>query len=270
MKTLIACDLDGTLLRSDKTMSRYTEDVINRYVSAGGCFCYASARSLITARAVTKGLECPFPVITYNGTFIRDNSDGRILLKNTFDQAYIRDVIMTAVNEGVYPVVYSLFREEEKYFYIPERLSDDHRRFVFGRKGDVRDTPVSRAEELLQGEIFYLSFIDAPERLLPLYERFKDSCRCLYQKDTYEDFMWLELMPHGAAKASAVKALAKMLGCDRIISFGDGLNDLDMFEISDVALAVSNANEQLKAKADQVIPSNDDDAVAKWIEENML
>ncbi|MBR1752706.1 MAG: HAD family hydrolase [Ruminococcus sp.] len=269
MKTLYACDLDGTLLRSDKTISDFTRETINTFVEHGGCFCYASARSYITAKAVTKGLDCPFPAISYNGTFVRDNKDDRMLIKNTFDQSTARSIIKAAAERGVYPVVYSLTDDREKYFYIPDKLSEEHMRFQNSRKGDIRDTPVDTVEGLMQGEIYYLSFIDSPKRLLPLYDIFKSMCRCLYQRDTYEDYQWLELMPEGATKANAVKAVAQMLGCERIVSFGDGINDIDMFKISDLSLAVANGEPEAKNTADQVIASNDEDGVAKWLEKVM-
>ena len=57
-----------------------------------------------------------------------------------------------------------------------------------------------------------------------------------------------------------------MFSCDRVIAFGDGKNDVDMFEIADESYAVSNAHEVLKAKATGIIGSNNEDGVAKWLE----
>ena len=71
-----------------------------------------------------------------------------------------------------------------------------------------------------------------------------------------------------ASKANAIQQLRSMLQCDRVIAFGDGKNDIDMFEIADEGYAVSNAHESLKEKATGIIGSNDDDSVAKWLEEN--
>lgn len=56
MKTLYVSDLDGTLLRSNETISEYTNNVINRLTSAGAMFTYATARSFITSKKVTKEL----------------------------------------------------------------------------------------------------------------------------------------------------------------------------------------------------------------------
>ena len=75
-------------------------------------------------------------------------------------------------------------------------------------------------------------------------------------------------MPKNASKASAILKLKQILGCDEVISFGDAINDLPMFEISDQCYAVNNAVEQLKQQATGIILSNDEDGVAHWLVEN--
>ena len=75
-------------------------------------------------------------------------------------------------------------------------------------------------------------------------------------------------MPKNASKARAVRQLQELLGCGRLVVFGDGVNDLDMFEIADEAYAVENAVPELKAAATGIIGSNNDDGVAKWLSEN--
>ena len=57
--------------------------------------------------------------------------------------------------------------------------------------------------------------------------------------------------------------------CEKVISFGDAMNDIDVFNISDEAYAVANAFDELKQLAKGVIDSNNDDGVAKWLDNNM-
>ena len=75
-------------------------------------------------------------------------------------------------------------------------------------------------------------------------------------------------MPIEASKSNAIKQLQTMLGCEKLIAFGDGINDIDMFQIADESYAVANAHEELKKHATAVISSNDEDGVAKWLEGN--
>lgn len=72
-------------------------------------------------------------------------------------------------------------------------------------------------------------------------------------------------MPAKATKAEAIRKLKELRGCSREVSFGDAVNDIPMFEISDECYAVDNAVEELKAIADGVIESNEEDGVAKWL-----
>lgn len=83
-------------------------------------------------------------------------------------------------------------------------------------------------------------------KLKSLYDKYKDKFHCVYQKDIYTDEQWLEIMPFAASKANAIKQLQKLLECDRVVAFGDGRNDIDMFELADESYAVQNADEQLK------------------------
>ncbi len=84
MNSLYVSDLDGTLLRSDETLSKFTVDTINELTSDGMLFSYATARSLVTAKKVTKGLNTHFPLIVYNVAFIMDNITEEILLAHYF------------------------------------------------------------------------------------------------------------------------------------------------------------------------------------------
>ena len=72
-------------------------------------------------------------------------------------------------------------------------------------------------------------------------------------------------MPENASKAHGMQKVKELIGCDRVVVFGDALNDLPMFEAADEAYAVSNAAEQLKKVATDVIGSNEQDGVARWL-----
>ena len=69
-------------------------------------------------------------------------------------------------------------------------------------------------------------------------------------------------------KANAVSQLKQMYNCDKVVVFGDGVNDIPMFKGADRCYAVANAVDELKAIATDVIKSNEDDGVARWLLEN--
>ena len=270
MKTLYVSDLDGTLLRSDQKTSEYTNETINALVKDGMLFSYATARSWHTAHKVTDGLTAAFPLIVYNGAFIRENAGGKLLAENFFEKADAVKLIAELTESGVRPIVYAFVEGEERFSYQKDEINAPTWDFVFARAGDSRDRPVPGREGLTAGEVVYIVCIDEPERLLPFFKRCRELYHCVYQRDIYSGEQWLEIMPKEASKSHAILQLKALLGCDRLVVFGDGINDLDMFHIADEAYAVENAVPELKAAATAVIGSNDEDGVAKWLSENCM
>lgn len=268
MSTLYVSDLDGTLLRSDEKTSEYTNNVINSLTERGMLFSYATARSLITAKKATSGINAKIPLIVYNGAFVIDNLSGDILIENYFDDG-VNLVLEDLFANKVYPIVYAYIDGKEKFSFVPELCSEGTNKFLESRKGDIRTNAVKEINALRAGKIFYITCIDEPEKLEPLYKKYKDSYHCVYQTDIYTKEQWLEIMPLNASKARAVKQLQSLLKCEKLVVFGDGKNDIDMFELADESYAVENAHEDLKKIATSIISSNDEDGVAKWLDEKI-
>lgn len=267
MKTLYVSDLDGTLLRSNEKTSDYTNDVINNLTEQGMIFSYATARSFITAKQVAEGIKVSLPLIIYNGAFILDNITNKMLLANYFDDT-IKAVIEELMENNIYPLVYSYIDNKESFSYIPEKCSKGMKEFLNTKKGDKRTHTVSKEKELLIGNKFYISCIDEPEKLEPFYKKYRDKYHLIYQRDIYSKEQWLEILPSKASKANAVLQLKDLLKCDKLVVFGDGKNDIDMFQVADECYAVENAVHELKQIATHVIGNNNEDSVAKWLEKN--
>ncbi len=267
MATLYVSDLDGTLLRGDERTSEYTNQVINTLAEKGVLFSYATARSYITAKKVTKGMDAKIPLIVYNGAFVIDNVTEEILLANYFDESVL-GLLDELFERQIYPIVYAYVDGVEKFSFVPDLCTKGMKLFLESRKGDIRTNAVETMVDLKAGEIFYLTCIDAPEKLEPFYEKYKEKYHCVYQRDIYTGEQWLEIMPKEASKSNAIIQLRSMFDCDKLVVFGDGKNDIDMFQIADEAYAVENAHEELKKYATGIVLSNDEDGVAKWLEEN--
>lgn len=265
MRVLYVSDLDGTLLHSDAQISEYTSQVINDLISKGVLFSYATARSPITAAKVTKGLSAQMPIITYNGAVILQNDTYEIMVKNTFSEEEKREILNELLHNGVYPIVYAYISGVEKFSYVTEKCNQETKEFLLTRKGDVRENPIEPDRDLGKGDVFYFTCIDQYEKLEPLYHRFKDKYHCIFQKDIYSGEQWLEIIPKTVSKANAILQLKEYMDIDYIVAFGDGKNDVEMFELADEAYAVENAVDELKAIATGVIGSNDCDGVARWL-----
>ncbi len=269
MSIFYVSDLDGTLLRSNEKTSEYTNNVINSLTEKGMIFSYATARSLITAKKATSGINAKIPLIVYNGAFVIDNLTEDILIANYFDDR-VDFVLDDLFANKVYPIVYAYINGKERFSFIPELCSDGANKFLDSRKGDIRTNAVRIINDLKSGSIFYITCIDEPQKLEPLYEKYKDSYHCVYQTDIYTNEQWLEIMPLNTSKAKAIKQLQSLLKCEKLVVFGDGKNDMDMFELADESYAVQNAHEDLKRIATSIICSNDEDGVAKWLDENFV
>lgn len=270
MKTLYVTDLDGTLLNSNDQISQYSIRTINGLVAKGMQFTYATARSLVSASVVAKGLSTTIPVIAYNGVLIIHPDTGEVISSLSFTEEETNDAIGILREHGGNPLVYAYVDGVERVSYLMGRENDGIRRYLDVRKGDRRFRPVQEEKSLYQGDMFYFTCIADREELLPLYEIFvKDErFRTTLQQELYRPEYFLEIMPKKASKAEAIKRLKEIWHCDKVVSFGDAVNDIPMFEISDECYAVENAVPELKAYATGVIASNDEDGVAKWLEQN--
>lgn len=262
-KTLFVSDLDGTLLKNDQTLSDFTVSTINSLVEGGMLFSYATARSFYTAGKITERLKGNIPVIVYNGTFILENDGKSELLSHCFTKEDADVIINTLYSGGVYPFVYAMIDSKERFSYIEDKMTDEMRDFLALRL-DQRRRPTDISGTYM-GDIFHFSCLDKEEKLLPVYEKLKDRFNCVYYIENYSQKPWLEIHPKSASKATSVQKLKELLGCDRLVCFGDGKNDIPMFEIADECYAVANAHEELKKIATAVIDSNENDGVAKWL-----
>jgi hydroxymethylpyrimidine pyrophosphatase-like HAD family hydrolase len=83
--------------------------------------------------------------------------------------------------------------------------------------------------------------------------------------DYTPDLCFLECFGSGVSKRAAVRFLRELGGYDRVVGFGDNLNDLPMFDECDECYAPENAKDELKAAAAAVIGSNREDGVARWL-----
>ena len=130
MKTLYVSDLDGTLLRSDQRTSEYTNRTVNALVARGMCFSYATARSYMTAGKVTAGMDEAFPVILYNGAFVRDNRTGELLIRNFFGKDEAARLVRELQESGISPIVYAFVDGEEKFSYDRNTVNAATREFI--------------------------------------------------------------------------------------------------------------------------------------------
>lgn len=272
MGTLYVTDLDGTLLNTKDRIGPESLRIINKLVERGMLFTYATARSLESASVVAQGLTLTMPVIVYNGAFLMQPETGEIISSLYFTEeeaGFVRRVLEQA---RISPLVYSYVQGRERVSWNTTQENQGMQRYLSNRKGDRRLRPLAGSQGLYDGKVFYYTCIGEKEELMPLYELFSgdERLRCTIQQELYRPEYWCEIMPEKATKAEAIKSLKALWNCHRIVSFGDAVNDIPMFELSDECYAVENAVPELKKVATGIIDSNDRDGVAKWLERNAI
>jgi Cof subfamily protein (haloacid dehalogenase superfamily) len=260
---LVASDLDGTLLHSDLSISARTAIAMQRADSAGITIVWATARARQSVMVLAE--RCGFRGIALcaNGAVVLDMADGARVVGN---QPVAASVLAAAQGRisGAIPgirialVGASRFVAERGYAAISR--FDDHHRAV---------DDMELVETLLDIEDEFVKII-ARHPEIPAATVFRSlmSVELPGLELTHSLAPFVEMSAAGISKAFALAALAGELGIDptNIAAIGDALNDLAMLEWAGVAIAPANAIPEIKAISSQIVPSNNDDGVAIYLE----
>lgn len=268
MYRLIVSDLDGTLLRSDHTLSDYTKTVIRKAAAQGVDFMLATGRIFGGARQYARDLNLNTPILACNGALIKE-AEGKLLYGRALQEEPLEALFRLLLDKNLYFHCYG-----EESFYTRE----------FGHNlADFYAFNLERPEE----DRFPMVEID-PMELIGKDAIYKVLARCEgeeVRKDLYQSLTripgtsvtvsWhstFDISADQVSKASAIDRYAKEKGIlpSEIICFGDNYNDLDMLQFAGLGIAVENGVKPLLEAADYVTGSNDEDGVAKAIEKFVL
>ncbi len=268
---LYVSDLDGTLMRNNETLSPYTIQVINNLTEKGLAFTYATARSIESARPITKDLRLNLPVITRNGAVLADNTTGKHLEKALFSVQETERLKELLPELAKYGFVSSFIGEEMHRLYVDGTHTPELQAYLDYYNENPTVRPVRTMPELFTGASGYVTLIGSKAEIAPFYERVRqyDCWESMFQKDTYRDEYWLEICPRNCTKAKSIGKLKEKYGFNHLVVFGDGLNDIPMFMYADESYAVANALDELKKYATGIIGSNENDAVADFLKYRM-
>ena len=271
--TLYVSDLDGTLLGTDAKIPDEALEMLNQMLDAGLPFTVATARSWTSAKPVLKGLHLRLPIVGYNGAFIVDPVTGCDVERCVLEKAQMERVMQVYLEHGVTPMVFAMVDGVQKVSWVRSLETDGIRRYKESRKGDPRLNPVETVEELYRGEVFYFSALGSKQELEKAAVDLEnlDFTHLTFAADTYDpEEYWLETARKDATKAQGVQKLRRITGFERIVCFGDNINDLPMFAAADEAYAVGNAKDAVKAMAAGVIGSNTELGVVRFLQDKAL
>lgn len=271
---LYVSDLDGTLLNPGGKLSETSRELLGLMLADGLQFTVASARSVSSIAGMLEGLDIRLPVIEFNGAFITDLQTGRHLAVNSLSDSVKHGVYFEIQAAGFLPFI-STYDGERDNLYHSKILNDGMRWYYDDRTAlkDPRFRPPRALEGVLDEQVICFTVIDREEALKPLEARLKRLYGELISLHLFRHlysagWCWLTVHDARACKARALKTLLDMLGLkpEDLTVFGDDINDISMFEQAGRAIAVANAIEDVKKRADMLIGSNGEDSVAKFIE----
>lgn len=273
MRRLFVSDLDGTLLNSDAQISSVTKQIINESILRGLNFTVSTARTPTTALKIIEGLQLQLPIMMMNGVLIYDVKSGRYIKKESMDSSVIMVLLGLIKVKGLNCFLYGLDNEQfVAYYDSVESTSLNYFRNERIMKFDKKFTEVEDLSLVAGKDIIYCMLREPKEKLEGLYRELSvvKGVKADFYPDIYsDDYYMLEIYSEMASKKEAVDYLRRAGKYDSVIGFGDNLNDKALLEASDYFYAVANAHPQIQNLAHSVIPSNDADGVARFIEQMM-
>ena len=258
----IAFDLDDTLLRSDLTVSDYTVDVLRRAADRGIIILPASGRTRDSMFPTVQRIGCADAFISCNGADVW-TPDRELIMQELLPVALAHEVARYAADRGVYCQTYSPSRF---YFSV-----DNEYAVSYANSSSLEGEFVGDLTAFIQRPVTKLLMMDTPEKIAAMYEEAKTIFAGQASMTCSKPY-FLECNPLKATKGNALKWCADHFGfrMDELLTFGDSLNDVSMLAAAGIGVAMGNAREDVKAMGFPVCLTNDEDGVARYIEEYIL
>ncbi len=271
-KTLYITDLDGTLLGDDSRVSNGSQAMLNEAIAAGASFSVATARTPATVSSLLAGVRTKLPMVVMTGATLWDASTGMYEHTNFIPARDVERIIGIYRRIRFSSFIYTL-RDNHLHIYHVGPLSEQEHEFMEQRADSPFKTfhiPAD-GESTLPGNLdnvvlFY--GVSPTERAFEAHEAVKleTDCSALCYHDIYgPETAVAEVFAKESTKSRGVKTLAERTGATRIVAFGDNINDIPMLKSADLAVAVANCVDEVRAVADIVIGPNTDDSVARFI-----
>jgi Cof subfamily protein (haloacid dehalogenase superfamily) len=259
MYKLIAIDIDDTLINDEKQITPGTRAAIEEAISAGVVVTIATGRMYASAKQLAQKLNLQVPIISYQGSLVKDGATGEVLYERAVPVDVAQELYALSRERGYHIQAYI---EDELYAAeVNERLQD------YCKLSNIPYKIEPDFEKLASIPSTKLLMIDDPDKLDRLMEelapKYADRVHMTKSKPQFLEFVHKE-----GTKGDAVRFLATHFGCDisQTIAIGDSWNDAEMVEAAGLGVAMANAVPSLKAVADYVTASNNEDGVKQVID----
>ena len=265
---MIALDLDGTLTNSKKEVSERNKEALKKAAEKGVKIVLASGRPLVGILPVAEMVdlkEIGGYILAYNGSHIVDGRTGETIMQTTLPEEYYEDIVKYgSMYDDVTIVTYNSKGAVA--------LDDTNPYAILEAK--INKVPLQKVTDLcssLDGPVCKFLCVGEHSHLREIEKQLKEKYGSkinVFFSETY----FLEICPPGIEKAASLSKLLDKLGLDReeLIACGDGFNDITMIDFAGLGVAMENAQDALRSRADYITDTNDNDGVAEVIDKFIL
>ena len=260
---LLVVDLDGTARSRQLGITSGVRDAVQAARGRGVRVCVATGRMWRSAEPWVRRLGADSPAILYNGGQILDFARGEVLYDRRLPrEAARRALALTRRDPDVQPHVYL---HDRVYVERPHALTS-----AYAADDGLDFEIVPSFEPLLGEDPHKVLVIGAPERIEALSVASREAA--IPAHAVQSEPVYLEFLPPGISKGTALLELVRGLGIEasEVIAVGDNWNDVEMLETAGLGIAMGNAPPGVRARADHVCATADEEGVREVIERFVL
>ncbi|WP_296127452.1 Cof-type HAD-IIB family hydrolase [uncultured Anaerococcus sp.] len=266
-KKLIAVDLDGTLLTSTNTISKKSKEIIEKVLNAGHKVVIITGRDFYGSIKVARELFDRHEgglVASSNGALVFDLAKDKPIINHTIPREVVKEMIAYGKSLGLDYLIY----HDNK---ILAEKDDAYDLDFLSKKNKLEVEIIEDLADKLDFDLNKLLFSAQPSLIEKVKsdfeEQFKGKVNPIHSMPQF-----LDCMPAGIHKGRSLLEIADFYGIDHkdTLAFGDEINDETMIEMAGIGIAMANASDYIKNLADDICPTNDDDGISLYLEENIL
>ncbi len=272
MYRLLAIDIDGTLLNSRHELTPTTLAALGRVRDAGIHIVLATGRRYSQAIPLVEPLEIEVPIVTASGALVKNPLDHRTLYQARFERQVLLDVLAAIDRHGYEPVLCAdTFAEGFDHYYARAEFHSPQLNEYFAlnpNRGRIWADMLSSPP----WEAFCGFVMGTREEMLALEAALHREMPQKLQTNVLRSPRYLgyfvEFAAAGVTKWSAIQRLARQWEIEdsAICAVGDDINDVPMIRAAGLGVAMGNARPEVKAAADRIAPTHDDDGLVEVVE----
>jgi len=270
MKKIYITDLDHTFLKNDLSISQYTQDTWNSFKETS-ILSVATARTHKKTAQFLKNIHVNAPMILLDGALIA-TIDKKIIDTKFIKKDIADEIIDIGAKYDIYPFVLALADKNlNEAFLYSDICNEDQKKVLtrYAKDDNLLEKKNIRAMKdnfkvVYMGKQMLLTALQAE-----LKNTFGDSLKYILAPEAYIGCYFLTILHPEADKSHGIKSVSEYMNFDlnNLTVFGDNYNDVGMFELAKTSVAMANAQDGVKEKADIILDfTNDEDGVAKYLD----